>query len=83
MNQQMVKHTRREVRASVDVAGRGAEAVALVEAERLGESRVYDAILMDMMMPVKDGATATREIRACERGTRKAGSSRTGSERGT
>ena len=57
---------------ALDVAGDGAEAVALVEA-RLGESRVYDAILMDMMMPVKDGATATREIRAYERELAKSG----------
>ena len=68
MNQQMVKHSVVKCGVALDVAGDGAEAVALVEA-RLGENspRVYDAILMDMMMPVKDGATATREIRACER----------------
>ena len=72
MNQQMVKHSVVKCGVALDVAGDGAEAVALVEA-RLGESRVYDAILMDMMMPVKDGATATREIRACERELAKSG----------
>ncbi len=72
MNQQMVKHSVVKCGVALDVAGDGAEAVALVEA-RLGESRVYDAILMDMMMPVKDGATATREIRAYERELAKSG----------
>ena len=39
MNQQMVKHSVVKCGVALDVAGDGAEAVALVEA-RLGESRV-------------------------------------------
>ena len=65
MNQLMVKHSVAKCGVALDVVGDGAEAVALVE-RRLRERKVYDAILMDMMMPVKDGATATREIRAAE-----------------
>jgi CheY-like chemotaxis protein len=42
-------------------AENGAEAVAMAEAER------FDLILMDMQMPVMDGLTAIRHIRAHER----------------
>ena len=42
----------------VDVAGDGAAALQMAQAD------VYDIILMDMQMPVMDGVTATREIRA-------------------
>jgi signal transduction histidine kinase/CheY-like chemotaxis protein len=41
-----------------DLAGNGAEALAAVE--RVG----YDVILMDCLMPVMDGYTATKKIRA-------------------
>ncbi len=43
-----------------DVAGDGSEAVRMVK------QRQYAAVLMDCQMPVMDGYTATREIRAWE-----------------
>ena len=65
LNQQMVEHSVAKCGVALDIVGDGAAAVALVT-RRLREGRVYDAILMDMMMPVMDGASATREIRAAE-----------------
>jgi CheY-like chemotaxis protein len=46
---------------SLDFAENGAEAL---EKRRQGH---YDLVLMDMQMPVMDGYTATREIRAWEK----------------
>ena len=54
--------TMREI--EVDHAENGQAAVDLFREKGEG---YYDAILMDMRMPVKDGLTATREIRAMDR----------------
>ncbi|MFO0759060.1 MAG: ATP-binding protein [Byssovorax sp.] len=48
---------------AVDTAENGAVAVEMIAAER------YDLVLMDAHMPVMDGVTATRAVRAGEAGT--------------
>jgi CheY-like chemotaxis protein len=45
---------------SCDVAGNGSEALKAME------TIVYQIVLMDVQMPVKDGAETTRELRAME-----------------
>ena len=47
--------------ATVELAANGQEALQIFEASEPG---TYDAVLMDVQMPVMDGYTATRAIRA-------------------
>ncbi|MFT7694490.1 MAG: two-component system sensor histidine kinase/response regulator, partial [Candidatus Latescibacterota bacterium] len=57
LNQQVAMELLKEGGLEVDLAENGREAVRMV-----GE-KDYDAVLMDMQMPVMDGVTATIEIR--------------------
>ena len=53
----------------VTTAGNGKEAVELIK------EKVFDMVLMDIEMPVKDGHTAAREIRKWENRTKSSVSS--------
>ncbi|WP_426992577.1 response regulator [Methylomonas sp. CM2] len=57
MNQQIARELLQSWGYRVDVAGDGAEALTKLR----GDS--YDAVLMDMQMPIMNGVEATREIR--------------------
>jgi CheY-like chemotaxis protein len=62
-NQMLVSAILRKAGASCEIVGDGRAAVdAALAAERVG--RPFDAVLMDMQMPVLDGVAATRELRA-------------------
>ena len=54
-----------EMGMSADTAADGTEAVRALESCGDGE---YDLVLMDMQMPIMDGITATKKIRASKRG---------------
>ncbi|QWT21376.1 response regulator [Bacillus sp. NP157] len=47
----------------VSIARNGQEAIDMLEASGKGGQAAIELVLMDIMMPVKDGLTATREIR--------------------
>jgi two-component system sensor histidine kinase/response regulator len=60
LNQQVASELLSQAGLKVEVAADGQQALDMVQKER------YDAVLMDMQMPVMDGMTATREIRQKE-----------------
>jgi two-component system, sensor histidine kinase and response regulator len=61
VNQRVAQRMLQKLAAEVTIANNGAEAL-----ERVAES-TFDAVLMDCQMPVMDGFTAARRIRAIER----------------
>lgn len=68
----VVKASLKKSGVELDTAVHGKEAVDLVAARIAlgGDSKLYDVILMDSMMPVMDGPTATAEIRVLEKAFR-------------
>lgn len=58
LNQMLIKIYLDNIGLTYDCANNGEQAIAAVRANE------YDIILMDIMMPVMDGVTATKEIRA-------------------
>ena len=61
INQQVARELLEQSRFIVEIANHGGEAIDMLEPGR------YDAVLMDMQMPVMDGLTATQKIREDQR----------------
>lgn len=67
LNQQMAKFSIVKSGALLEVAGHGGIAVNLIKELLEKKLPTFDCILMDMMMPVMDGAAATAKIREMEK----------------
>ena len=61
--QKVMKHLMQQLGYSLDIAGNGNEALEAISRNS------YCFVLMDVQMPIKDGADATREIRRHEWGS--------------
>ncbi|HEV7815585.1 MAG TPA: response regulator, partial [Janthinobacterium sp.] len=64
INQEVAQYILLHAGARVDVAAHGGIAVDMLKAMLLAETEHYDAVLMDLQMPVMNGYEATRAIRA-------------------
>ena len=64
LNLEVAQYILEDAGAQIVVARNGLESVELF---KQSESNSFDAILMDVMMPVMDGLTATKEIRKLKR----------------
>lgn len=64
LNLEIVERLLTDAGANVTVARDGKQAIDLFESSPVGS---FDAILMDVMMPVMDGLAATKEIRTLDR----------------